>query len=40
MTPMPTPTQVNANDNDRQSMIVKGFLVDKPNEPKNISQND
>ena len=25
------------NANDRQSMVAKGLLVDKPNEPKNNS---
>ena len=35
MTPMPTVTQMPTMTlDDGQSMIVKGFLVHKPNEPK------
>ena len=33
---MPMPMQDDANDDDEQSMIVQGSLVDKPNEPKCI----
>ena len=30
------PMQDDANDDDGQSMIVQGSLVDKPNEPKRL----
>ena len=34
MTPVITPTTMPTMMHDRQSMIVQGSLVDKPNEPK------